>query len=307
MTARKIILINIVLILLVLLGIELYCFKLTNDKNMKFKAQAQRLEANNANAYVTKYRLMKDFYAPRTRYFEGSNKELKPILLFGCSFAEGAGLSSEDSPCSQLTKLTGRTCYDRSKGATGTQFMYWQLLNEDFDKVTKDAGYIVYVYINNHLMRLYNYQINPLIDIFNIRYKFDRNGNLVEITPFFKPLYSLFSVKRFLNRKVVEQAVQEETDFKMFNKMMSDSAEILRKKYPGSKFIMLEYPDLSGRFLPDKEIETLESYGITVVRVKDLIGDIDLNEPQYWLSDNIHPSMQAWNIIMPEFVKRYIK
>ncbi len=303
----RIVLINILLMLLVLFGIELYCFKLTNDKNMAFKAQAERLEANNANAYVTKYRLMKDFDAPRTRHFEGSNPELKPILLFGCSFAEGAGLSDEDSPCSQLTKLTGRTCYDRSKGATGTSFMYWQLLNYDFDEVTKDAGYIVYIYINNHLTRLYNYQINPLIDIFNIRYKFDKNGNLVELKPAPRFIYSLFSVKRFLNRKVVEQAVQEENDFKMFNKMMSDSAEILRKKYPNSKFIMLEYPDLSGRFLPDNEIETLKSYGITVVRANDLIGDIDLNEPQYWLSDNIHPSMEAWNIIMPEFVKRYIK
>lgn len=304
---KKIIIINILLLLFVFAGIEFYSYKLTNDKNMVFKSQTDKLEANNSKGYVTKYRLMKDFYAPRTRYFTGSNPDLKPILLFGCSFAEGAGLSDEDSPCSQLTKLTGRTCYDRSKGATGTSFMYWQLLNEDFDKVTKEADYIVYIYINNHLLRLYNYQINPLIDIFNIRYKFDKNGKLVEIKPFFKPFYSLFSVKRFLNTRVINQENQEERDFKMFNAMMSESEKFFKEKYPSAKFIILEYPDLSGRFLPDEEIKTLESYGITVVRVSDLIGNIDLNEEKYWLSDNIHPSMEAWNIIMPEFVRRYIK
>ncbi|MBR6162428.1 hypothetical protein IKQ26_00855, partial [bacterium] len=212
-----------------------------------------------------------------------------------------------DSPCSQLTKLTGRTCYDRAKGATGTQFMYWQLLNEDFDKVAKDVDYIIYIYINNHLMRLYNYQINPLIDIFNIRYKFDKNGKLVELKPFFKPFYSLFSVKRFLNKRVINQTVQEEKDFKMFNAMMKETAKILKNKYRNAKFIMLEYPDLSGKFLPESEIQTLEGYGIAVVRVTDLIGNIDLNEEKYWLSDNIHPSMEAWNIIMPEFVRRYLK
>ncbi|MBR6162699.1 hypothetical protein IKQ26_02245, partial [bacterium] len=84
----RIILINILLILLVLGGLEFYSYKLTNDKNMAFKAQTDKLESNNSRDYVTKYRLLKDFYAPRTRYFTGSNPDLKPILLFGCSFAE---------------------------------------------------------------------------------------------------------------------------------------------------------------------------------------------------------------------------
>ncbi len=303
----RIILINIIVLFLIFAGIELYAFKLTDDENMVFKEQAARLEANyDARIYSTKYHLLKDFYAPRTRYFTGSNPDLKPILLFGCSFAEGAGLSHEMSPCAQLTNLTGRTCYDRSKGATGTQFMYWQLLNEDFDKVTQEAGYAVYIYIHDHLLRLYRYQINPLIDIFNIRYEF-KNGKLVEKKPFFKPLYSLFSVKRFLNRKVIQQTIREEQDFKMFNTMMKESAEILRNKYNGIKIILLEYPDKSDRFLPEEEIKTLESYGITIVRVTDLIGDVDLKEDKYWLIDDIHPSMEAWNIIMPEFVRRYIK
>ena len=301
---KKRIFINLVLILTVLCIIEFTAFIQAKNDNLKFKQKADRLAANNTRNFKTDYCILDDFNPSIWRKsFYIDDKNEKSILWFGCSFAEGAGLEDEHTPCYKISKLTGKNCINRSKGATGTQFMYYQLNAPDFKSHAPHADYIVYVFIWNHLQRLYNYQVNPLINMFNLRYKI-KNDKLVEIKPFFKPFYSLYSVKRFLNRRVYNQANIEKYNFKLFNKVMLESFKKTKEYYPDSKFIMIEFPDLSRNELPDYEIKQLESYGINVVKVTDLASDIDIYDKKYWLADDIHPSEALWDIILPRLVKR---
>ncbi len=302
----KRILTNILLIFFVFSIVEYAAFVKTKNENMIFKSQADKLEANNTVNYRTKYTILKDFNTTIYRNsFISEKTDKKPVIWFGCSFAEGAGLEDNQTPCYKISQLTGRSCINRSKGATGTQFMYYQLLNPDFIKEVPEADFVIYTFIWNHLQRLYNYQINPLIDMFNLRYK-DKNGVLEEIKPVFKPFYSSFFVKRILNRKVYKAAKLEEYNFKLFNLTMKETAGLIKKQYPNAVFIMLEFPELSGNNLPVSEIKKLESFGIKVVRVKDLIGDLNIYDEKYWLPDKIHPTEEAWDIILPELKKRYI-
>ncbi len=302
----KRILINIILILIALLTVETYCFYKTKSENETFKKQADRLESNNTRKYVTKYRLLKPFSAELYRKsFIKENSERNAILWFGCSFAEGAGLEDNKTPCYKISELTGRSCINKAKGATGTQFMLYQLENDKNLTGTENTDYIIYTFIWNHIQRLYNYQVNPLIDMFNLRYKVS-NGDLKNITPEFNPIYSSFFVKRLLNKKIYNEANKESIDFYLFNEVMKKSLEITKEKYPNSKFIMIEFPELSRKELPDYEIKKIEDMGITVVKAKDFLGEINIYEEKYWLPDKIHPTSEVWDLILPQIKEKYI-
>ena len=300
----KRIFINLLLIIMALTFVEVYSFNRTKIDNEKFKTQADRLEANSTRQYKTQYRLLEPF---NTTLFRNSfiKDNANNIVWFGCSFAEGAGLNDNQTPCYKISELTGKSCINKAKGATGAQFMYYQINDDKIMDDAKTADFIIYTFIWNHIQRLYNYQVNPLIDMFNLRYKII-DGNLVDITPQFNPLYSSFFVKRILNKIVFEQAKQESYNFRLFNKIMKETYNISQKRYPNSKFIFIEFPELSKKELPDYEVKELESYGIKVIRVKDIIGNIDIYDPKYWLPDNIHPTEQAWDLILPIIVEKYM-
>jgi len=300
------IIVNVFLALVLLLSIEAFCFYKTKQEDIEFKQRADRLEYNQTRNYKTEYKILED-YNPSVfrKSFKGADLNKKPVILFGCSFAEGAGLNDEDTPCGRISKLTGRSCINRSKGASGAQFIYYQLLDENFYKQAPEADYIVYIYIYNHLKRLYYYQPSPLINMFNLRYKIE-NGKLKEIKPFFKPFYSSYTVKRLLNTKVSNLAQAEEKDFKLFNKIMLESVKLIKAHYPDAKIIMLEYPEPVSLSIPDYEREMLENMGVKLVKVLDLTNDIDIFDKKYWLEDNIHPGNAAWDIIMPRFAEKYL-
>ncbi len=304
----KRILINILLIAVFFSVIEAYCFYKTKAENETFKLKADKLASNNTRQYKLKYKILEPYNTEIDRNsFIKENTNYKPIIWFGCSFAVGAGLEDNQTPCFKISNLTQRSCINKAKGATGTQFMYYQLKNDEEMSNAADAEYIIYTFIWNHIQRLYNYQINPLIDMFNLRYKVV-NGNLEEIKPVFKPLYSSFFIKRILNRKVNTAAKKESVNFDLFNKIIEESVKLSKKRYPNSKFILLEFPDLSRNELPEYEIKKLEEMGITVIRVENLIDkEINIYDEKYWLPDNIHPASEAWDIILPELVKKYIK
>jgi hypothetical protein len=299
----KRILVNLILIIFALASVEFYSFCKTKQENIVLKEKADRLESNNTKDYKTKYILLKPFSVKlfRKSYIK-ENSTKKPILWFGCSFAEGAGLTDKQAPCFKISELTSRSCINRAKGATGPQFMYYQLKQG----INVDTDLIIYIFMYNHLQRLYNYQINPLIDMFNLRYTI-KDFELVDVTPTFNPLYSSFFVKRILNKKVALEAKTEGYEFKLFNRIMKKSYDLAQEKYPNSKFIMIEFPELTKKELPEYEIRRLESMGIIVVKVKDLIPDVDVYNKKYWLSDKIHPSEELWDLVLPKLNKEYLQ
>lgn len=299
----KRILVNILLVFISLMLIETYCFYKTKAENETFKKQADRLESNNTRNYETKYRLLKPFSTSIYRNSFIKENTNKSIVWFGCSFAEGAGLEDKQTPCYKISELTGKSCINKAKGATGTQFMLYQLENEN--TINENVDYVIYTFIWNHIQRLYNYQVNPLIDMFNLRYKTTTNG-LKNITPNFNPIYSSFFIKRLLNKQIYNQANKESIDFNLFNEIMKESFKIAKEKYPNSKFIMIEFPELSRKELPEYEIKSLEKIGIIVVKATDFTNNINVYDERYWLPDKIHPTEELWDLILPQIKEKYM-
>lgn len=301
------VLVNLLLILLLFTFFETISFFQIKNQIDSFKINADKLPSNNTKVFKTKYKILEKFNPTIFRksfYIENSTE--KPVLWFGCSFAEGAGLEDFHTPCYKLSQLTNSSCINRSKGATGTQFIYYQLKHNNFKEIAPDVDFIIYTFIWNHIHRLYNYQINPTIYMLNCRYKL-KNGELQEYTPFYYPIYSSFLVKKCMNKIVQKQIDNEVLDFSLFNTVMFEINKELKKLYPNAKFIMIEFPEYSKKELPEFEIKNLENSGITVVRAKDFFNDIDCYDDKYWLPDKIHPREELWDMFLPKFTEKYLK
>lgn len=93
----------------------------------------------------------------RIEYHEILNSDSveKPILIFGCSFAYGYKISIEKTLHKVLAKYTSRPVYDRSYAGWGINQMLYQLSNEKFYEIIPEPEYVIYVYLSDHVRRLY--------------------------------------------------------------------------------------------------------------------------------------------------------
>lgn len=303
-----ILVINLLLFLILIVGLEAYTYKETIDANVNSINNFNKLLKKEKRTYRSeiKYKSPKKFeYTKIKKSFRPVNyvkSNKKPVVLFGCSFIQGTGLENNQTLAYKISKLSNRTTYNRARYSTGPQFMYYQLNDKAFKQEVPDAEYIIYTFIGVHLPRLYDYQTCPFSTEINLRYKIFDN-KLVEIKPAFMPFYSLYMVKKIQSKLVAPKISKEEANYNLFNCIMKESIDIAKKKYPNSKFVILEYPDGANKKLSQDEILKLEYMGFVFVNVEKLIGH-NLNDSKYKVADNYHPSEAAWNEITPKLVQK---
>lgn len=304
----KILVINILLILVAMIGIEAYTYKKTYEETKADIAKFNKAYEKSGDPFRFKidYEYPKAFnyeeYKLHLRPVNYKKSNKRPVLFFGCSFTEGLGLKNEQTLAYKISELSNRTTYNRGKSSTGPQFMYYQLNDKNFKKEVPDAEYIIYTFIWAHFERLYNYRTCRFIKYLNLRYKIV-NNHLVEVDTIFPPIYSLYTVKNIQYDIEKRKTIQEEKDNKMFNLMMEECYKLAQEKYPHSKFVILEYPDWTKKKLPISEIKRLEKMGFVVVNAENLVGH-SLSDNKYILEDKLHPSESAWSEVAPKLVKK---
>lgn len=304
----KIIIINLLLILVALIGIETFTYKKTYEEtkadiakfNIPYEKSGDPFRFKTDYTYPRKFKYEEYKLHLRPVNYKKSNK--RPVLFFGCSFTEGLGLKNEQTLAYKISELSSRTTYNRGRSSTGPQFMYYQLNDKNFKKEVPDAEYIIYTFIYAHLERLYNYRTCTLVNNLNLRYKIV-NNSLEEVHIIFPPIYSLYTVKNIQYGIEKKEIQQEEKDHKMFNLVMEGCYKLVQQKYPHSKFVILDYPDWTRKKLPLTEVKNLQEMGFIVINAESLVGH-SFNNNKYILEDNLHPSELAWNEIAPKLVKK---
>lgn len=296
-----------------LLIAEFVCFIVTTYEDIKYANSINDAIKQEKDKYSYKigYHILKDY--PENNFDSSAIKNSKknPILWFGCSFAAGVRIIEHRSyPCDKISDLTCRSCINRAQSATGTQYIYNQLITNDFKKIAPEVDFIIYTYISDHKNRLYTYKQNIFSEYSNIRYEY-KNNKLVKISPLTKYLYVSFLIQRIKNIQIKYQKQQEQIYYNLFNHTIAETTKKLKELYPNAKFIMIEFnqkeqAEPRGQsFIPNYEIEKLNSYGIEVFKIRDYVGNINLSDDKYWQEDNVHPSTKLWDIIIPELVKKY--
>ena len=230
------------------------------------------------------------------------NSKKEPIYIFGCSFAYGEKLSDTENFGYLLGEATKKPIYNFSFPGFSIQHTIYQLENMSFSNIPKPK-YVIYVYMFDHIRRMYTKFMQPHEINRYPYYKFDKNKNLVfQKQPNFS-LSNFYIVKKLLCYQAkykAESKKYEKENFQFAEQHFLRINELLKEKFPDSQFIILFYE------LRDAERnynwEKLKKEGINIIYTGNLTNE-DLSSEKYQLPDS-HPSKEAWKLLVPKFIKK---
>ena len=237
----------------------------------------------------------------------------KSCVVFGCSYPESAEINEEEKKfCYRLSDEIKRPVYNRSFGGGGFQHMYYLLTHQEYIQNIKNPEYIIYIFINDHIERFYKHQFwNPFETNENLRYKIN-NGKIERIHPCFFSFWFLFTVKEMQRNKEWTYVNEQPQDalFMNFVNFMKEVKKVSSEKYPDAKFIILLYDDgltpYNKDYINDSDWNLLRKEGFYIYDTKDLTGKV-LSDRRYKCDDLLHPNAQAWEEVVPPFVKEIKK
>lgn len=313
----KIFLINIIIIFIIIIGFEYFIYKTTKHEDpfihsvsyFSYNKTDNMYERLKENGFYGRGDAQYALNFRRPVEYKSRNKT-KPVLIFGCSFAWGARLDEPQTFHYKLSKLMKRNVYNRSMSCWGPQHMLYQVKREDFYKEIPEPEFIIYVYISNHIDRMYKYKYISSFcfdhEYFYLKYNEHKN-NLIEEKRLEHIPYS-----RIINKIILPYIAEKQVSDKSFNlleKYFIETRKEIEKHWKNVKFIILDYDNDNYIFnnypeiLNKQNADKLTKDGFTVIKVSELT-DIPLTEGYYLDEGDTHPNEAAWNVITPLFVKK---
>lgn len=294
----KILLINIIGIALALFCLEVFCLFALVYKYSEVFSSAIHLNENVMwyfkNTYFDVNNYSKNFREPSIKKTKKGS-----VILFGCSFTSGDGLKLKDSFSGQLSDYTNRSVYNRAQGGSGPQLMLFQLSSSKLKQEVPEAQYIIYTMLGEHTNRIYKYRNWPFLTTISIKYKIDRNNNLV-LKQLKFPLGESFIIRLIDDAQDMFKSQEEKNQFLL--KILEESYNKAQILYPNVKFVILEYSD--AHLFSNIEYTELIKKGFIVLNLKDL-SNKKLLDVKYQISPyDSHPNAKLWNIIVPSLTKK---
>ena len=277
-------------------------------------------------SYTANYK--SGFYNPSFQFFEKffSNKDLKwyfrpfctdknntkaPVIIFGCSYAYGWQLENNQTFHYKLSELTDRNVYNFSLSGCGIQHMFFFLENNIDGLISgQKPEYAVFIYIPSHLRRLQK-NIFPSIQHNGINLKYDIKNDKLKLQKHSSSfLYKTFIVKKSFSLidKIQENynPNYKNKSYLLAKKIFLESKKNLEEKYPGIKFIILNFQtenDTESNYELPFFFDELKKDGFIIVNSGDLAGRKFRYNSEDMTKDGYHPSEAAWDMILPKFIK----
>ena len=251
-----------------------------------------------------------DSFCNDLRPIAGNEYRNSPITVFGCSFAYGQYLKNNQIFSYKLSKIVEHPVYNRAIPGKGLSNMYFQVLDEEFYKMVPPSDYIIYIMIDDHYRRALSVNFDPFEYWQVYNYKYDKKQDKLILTnylPFNRILYNsylyrlikAFQINQYINNP---KNAEELTDFVLVH--FVKSREELEKHWNKKvTFIVILY---EGVKYSDLLREKLVQNGFVVVDVPSLTNE-NLDEPQYKMQDNWHPTEAAWDLLTPLIVENLEK
>lgn len=229
------------------------------------------------------------------------------VLVFGCSFVQS---TIRENFTFLISHKTHRMVYNRGFQGLGVANMYSQVSNPDFYKFLHPdfpPEYAVYVFITDHIYRLYS-------DKYALKEQIYINDNIFPESKFktflYRQLARSFTGRRFLERYFYSNQLKKEFNDKNFDIMklyFEKSKEELEKRFPNIKFVIIKYPSKQIGNKDHEEIynstrwSELEKEGFKVIDLKTYVK-ADLTSFDYLFKD-AHPNQKAWEVITDKFAR----
>ena len=227
------------------------------------------------------------------------NPSGREIIFMGCSFAEGALLADEDTLPFRIGQLSGRKVLNLGVSGYGIhQFQRMLELNEPWDRRTPGCtpSHIIYLGMTGHVPRIANSAL-PAYELKNGRSVFvRRESEGFSLAGFLKNglrnnFLGILLVARLTDRKMSVR------DMELYTASIARCAELLKKKYPQSRFTVL-YHDSRHDADTESILLRLKQFRIPVIPVSSLVQD-KLDQPKYKIPYDGHPSALCWKEAAP--------
>ena len=232
------------------------------------------------------------------------NKSKHSIVLFGCSYAYGEGLSQEQTLSYKLAKYLKTPVYNRALSWGNLQEMWYQVAAEGKSIYPSPlADTYIYLMMYDHYNRMYSF-----FTIYTRRQYLnyiDKNNNLttqIQRTPiesFLKASYLYRHIDNMILHKYLQNPKnKDEIINRAVKYIVNSKKELENQNGKDIKFIVIFYDNIDIKY--EKElIEQLHKNNIHTIRTKDLTKE-NLKNIKYTISNkDKHPNENAWNLLTP--------
>ncbi len=184
--------------------------------------------------------------------------------------------------------------------------MYYQLKDKEIlNELPKNAEYIIFTMIPDHIPRLFRYRNWVMTGDHTLRYKI-KNNELIQdklLFPFIHSFFTSIVIEEFIAKKSAEN---QKIRNNLLTKLISESYKEIKNNFPNAKMVILYYPcPLDQENIYNNEINNLkkENNDIIFIDINKELPNLN-KEDKYWIEDNSHPSSEAWDIIVPFLSKK---
>lgn len=241
----------------------------------------------------------------------------KPIVIFGGSFGYGDQLRDNQNFSYKLSQMTQRPVYNRAFYGGCPAFMLYQLQDDDFYKNVPEPEFVIYVYIEDHINRLYYYTNWYPENRLYLRYHIvDNKIKRVDEEQFIYKL-SFLNIVKIIQRQIVSLKYNDVSNsFQLLFRIFEESQKEMQKHgWKNTKIVFIKYRDYwptdkeqncaYGVYIDDNEHwDVLKNMGITILDTKNMVGN-KICSPEYVISDSdTHPNEEAWNLLTPIIVEQ---
>ena len=226
-------------------------------------------------------------------------------MLLGCSYAQGYLIPPDKRPAKQLANMTNRSVYNFAYGGGSIQHNYYRITDNRYTNGI-NPEYIIYVFINEHINRIYRYQWLDNKTNEYLRYNDDFTRIKPVLTYFWK-FHTVKCLQELISFNKYKKNYQKSFDY--FLKMMLEIHKITKEKWPESKFIILVFPNFVNlydiNFYENFDWSILKDNGIEIVTTDKFVKLTDDNKNLLLSPDKLHPSAIYWEKIFPELTKKF--
>lgn len=247
-----------------------------------------------------KYSNVLNYY--KTIPVQGKEYKKRPIIIGGCSFAYGQGLTEKQTFGYKLAHLTKRPVYNISLPGKGLQHNLYLIQNKMYDKEIKDPEYFVYIIMSDQIRRLYttvclhDYTAYP-------EYRLDENNKLYlknDIYPFYKQFYVYYFFNNLYYSYIGYKNFDEHS--MLVKEYFREMKKSIKQDFPNIKFVVLFYGDYYKYY--NLNLDELEKEDFIFVHTQDLSDVYIFGEEYHLTPTDFHPSEKAWEVLTPEFAKK---
>ena len=231
------------------------------------------------------------------------DKNKKPIILMGCSFAYGTPLFENETLAYKLQDYSHRKVINLAYPTEGIQHVLYKIQHdEEFDKNINDAKYVVYIFMTDHLRRMYSDYFSIFEKNKSLKYKKTKNGlelvdpDIVTAADWIKTTYTGRKFNDFLYT-----LKSNNEKFDLLKLYLEECKKSIESKNPNCKMVVVVYNSSKSYIKNISSFRTerwkeLEDEGFKVINL-DKNEYNYLAEREYVANDELHPSEKAWEKI----------